>query len=76
MMLETMIKFIHSKFSMLPIVFVFLFLKDWLRFSVAFWHTFRGDGTDIFGSATKRWPWDDGTDSLTVAFKRSNMLNS
>ncbi|KAH7441673.1 hypothetical protein KP509_03G048400 [Ceratopteris richardii] len=45
-------------------------MKDWLRFSVAFWHTFRGDGTDIFGSPTKRWPWDDGTDSLTTAFNR------
>lgn len=45
-------------------------MKDWLRFSVAFWHTFRGDGTDIFGSATKRWPWDEGTDSLTTAFNR------
>ncbi|KIZ04907.1 xylose isomerase [Monoraphidium neglectum] len=29
-------------------------MKDWLRFSVAFWHTFRGDGGDPFGSATKR----------------------
>lgn len=45
-------------------------MKDWLRFSVAFWHTFRGDGTDIFGSSTKRWPWDDGEDSLTTAFDR------
>lgn len=34
-------------------------MKDWLRFSVAFWHTFRGDGGDPFGSATKRWSWDD-----------------
>ncbi|XP_002991182.2 xylose isomerase [Selaginella moellendorffii] len=45
-------------------------MKDWLRFSVAFWHTFRGDGSDPFGSPTKQWPWDDGTDSLEMAFTR------
>lgn len=45
-------------------------MKDWLRFSVAFWHTFRGDGTDIFGSSTKNWPWEDGTNSLNMAFTR------
>lgn len=58
------------------IIFQFLFifalsLQDWLRFSVAFWHTFRGDGGDPFGSPTKRWPWDDGSNSLTVAVRRS-----
>lgn len=34
-------------------------MKDWLRFSVAFWHTMRGDGSDPFGDATKAWPWED-----------------
>ncbi len=34
-------------------------MKDWLRFSVAFWHTLRGDGSDPFGDATKAWPWED-----------------
>ena len=33
--------------------------KKRLRFSVAYWHTFRGDGGDPFGSPTKQWPWDD-----------------
>ncbi|KAI9184900.1 hypothetical protein LWI28_002302 [Acer negundo] len=28
-------------------------MMDWMRFSVAFWHTFRGSGADPFGSATK-----------------------
>ena len=28
-------------------------MGEWLRFSVAFWHTFRGDGADPFGAATK-----------------------
>ena len=34
-------------------------MKEWLRFSVSFWHTFRGDGGDPFGSPTKLWPWDE-----------------
>ncbi|KAK3420386.1 hypothetical protein EUGRSUZ_G01193 [Eucalyptus grandis] len=45
-------------------------MKDWLRFSVAFWHTFRGTGGDPFGSATKFWPWEDGTNSLAMAKRR------
>ena len=32
-------------------------MSEWLRFAVAFWHSFRGDGSDMFGSATKAWPW-------------------
>jgi hypothetical protein len=32
-------------------------MKDWLRMSVAFWHSMRADGSDPFGAATKRWPW-------------------
>ena len=34
-------------------------MKEWLRFAVAFWHTFRGDGSDPFGAPTKSWPWDE-----------------
>ncbi|KAK4777958.1 hypothetical protein SAY87_018145 [Trapa incisa] len=45
-------------------------MKDWLRFSVAFWHTFRGTGADPFGAPTKFWPWEDGTDSLAMAKRR------
>ena len=30
-------------------------MKDWLRFSVAFWHSQRGDGSDPFGAPTRRW---------------------
>ena len=36
-------------------------MKEWLKFSVAFWHSIRGDGSDPFGAPTKRWPWDDDT---------------
>ncbi|KAJ7528598.1 hypothetical protein O6H91_15G009700 [Diphasiastrum complanatum] len=45
-------------------------MKDWLRFSVAFWHTFRGDGGDPFGSPTKTWPWEDGSNSVQMAMTR------
>ncbi|PKA62259.1 Xylose isomerase [Apostasia shenzhenica] len=45
-------------------------MKDWLRFSVAFWHTFRGTGADPFGAPTKTWPWEDGTNSVTMAKRR------
>lgn len=45
-------------------------MQDWLRFSVAFWHTFRGTGGDPFGAPTKFWPWEDGTNSLAMAKRR------
>uniref|UniRef100_A0A1D1XEE8 Xylose isomerase n=1 Tax=Anthurium amnicola TaxID=1678845 RepID=A0A1D1XEE8_9ARAE len=45
-------------------------MKDWMRFSVAFWHTFRGTGGDPFGAPTKSWPWEDGTNSLAMAKRR------
>ncbi|KAG5563749.1 hypothetical protein RHGRI_000076 [Rhododendron griersonianum] len=45
-------------------------MKDWMRFSVAFWHTFRGTGGDPFGASTKMWPWEDGTNSVAMAKRR------
>ena len=45
-------------------------MSDWLRFSVCYWHTFRGNGVDPFGAPTLIRPWDDGTDSLDNALKR------
>lgn len=45
-------------------------LKDQLRFSIAFWHSFRGTGTDMFGSATIRRPWEIDGDPMTVAQAR------
>jgi xylose isomerase len=46
------------------------FLKDHLRFSVAYWHTFRGRLTDPFGAGTAVRPWDDGTESVSNAQNR------
>ncbi|MBS0263239.1 MAG: xylose isomerase [Planctomycetes bacterium] len=45
-------------------------LRDLLRFAVCYWHTFRGTGSDPFGSATLQRPWDDGSESLENALKR------
>jgi xylose isomerase len=45
-------------------------MKEHLRFSVAYWHTFRGTGSDPFGPGTMKRPWEDGTDSVDMAVKR------
>jgi xylose isomerase len=45
-------------------------LKDQLRFSIAFWHSFRGTGSDTFGSATIRRPWETEGDPMAVAQAR------
>jgi xylose isomerase len=38
-------------------------MKDHLRFAIAYWHSFCGDGSDPFGNATRLYPWKDaGTD--------------
>ena len=34
-------------------------MQDHLRFAIAYWHSFCGDGTDQFGSTTHFFPWDD-----------------
>ncbi|WP_039074047.1 xylose isomerase [Bacillus sp. MSP13] len=33
-------------------------MREHLRFSIAYWHTFTADGTDVFGAATMQRPWD------------------
>ena len=45
-------------------------MREHLRFSVAYWHTFRGTGSDPFGSGTMLRPWDDGTPSVANAQRR------
>ena len=48
-------------------------MKDHLRFSVTYWHTFRGQLGDMFGTGTALRPWDDGTASLTNAKNRARV---
>jgi xylose isomerase len=45
-------------------------LKDHLRFSIAYWHSFRGVGTDPFGPGTIVRPWEQGKNPLSVAQAR------
>jgi xylose isomerase len=45
-------------------------LKDHLRFSIAYWHSFRGVGADPFGPGTIIRPWESGRDPLSVARTR------
>jgi len=46
-------------------------MKDWLRFSVVFWHTFCGTGADPFGGTSLFRPWDnEKTDGMSGAKDR------
>lgn len=47
-----------------------LTMKEHLRFSVVYWHTFRGTGSDPFGAGTMIRPWDDGSESVANAQAR------
>jgi xylose isomerase len=38
-------------------------MKDHLRFAIAYWHSFCGDGSDPFGDATRIYPWKDMTNN-------------
>lgn len=44
-------------------------MKEQLRFSVAYWHTFTADGTDPFGVATMQRPWN-GLSGMDLAKAR------
>ncbi|MGZ8939833.1 MAG: xylose isomerase [Limisphaerales bacterium] len=45
-------------------------MKDHLRFSVTYWHTFRGMGADMFGVGTAQRPWEAASDSVENAKNR------
>ncbi|TWU16969.1 xylose isomerase [Allorhodopirellula heiligendammensis] len=46
-------------------------MREHLRFSIVYWHTFRGTGSDPFGPGTALRPWDDGSESVDNAKKRA-----
>lgn len=46
-------------------------MKEHLRFSIVYWHTFRGTGSDPFGAGTAVRPWDDGSESVENAQNRA-----
>jgi xylose isomerase len=42
-------------------------MKEHMRFSIAYWHSFRGVGSDPFGPGTIQRPWEKGTDPVSIA---------
>ena len=42
-------------------------MKDHLRFAIAYWHTFCGEGGDPFGPGTKSFPWNGASDPIEAA---------
>src|SRR5690349_8684781 len=38
-----------------------------MRFTVAYWHSFRGVGVDVFGPGTIQRPWEKGSDPISIA---------
>src|SRR6476469_4992104 len=48
-------------------------MAEHMRFTVVYWHTFRGTGSDPFGAATMVRPWEDGSDSVENAQRRARV---
>jgi len=42
-------------------------MKDWFKFSMAYWHTLCQEGSDPFGGGTKTYPWNTGNTALEKA---------
>ena len=49
-------------------------MRDHLRFACAYWHTMRNDLSDPFGVGTAQMPWDDGSNSVDNALKRTEVF--
>ena len=45
-------------------------MRDQLRFSIVYWHTFRNPLSDPFGAGTAVRPWDDGSATVKNAIRR------
>lgn len=45
-------------------------MKDWLRFSMAWWHTLCAEGGDQFGGGTKKFPWNEAVCPVQAAKDR------
>lgn len=42
-------------------------MKEYLRFAIAYWHTFCGEGGDPFGPGTKSFAWNGASDPMDAA---------
>ncbi|MBD5322196.1 MAG: xylose isomerase [Bacteroides sp.] len=47
-------------------------MKEWLKFAMAWWHTLCAEGGDQFGSESKKFPWNQGADAMTVAKQKAD----
>lgn len=47
-------------------------MKEWLKFAMAWWHTLCAEGGDQFGGGTKKFPWNEGPDAMTVAKQKAD----
>lgn len=47
-------------------------MKEWLKFAMAWWHTLCAEGGDQFGGASKKFPWNEGADALTIAKQKAD----
>lgn len=45
-------------------------MKDWFKFSMAYWHTLCAESSDPFGTTTKDFEWNKGEDALERAKKK------
>ncbi|KOH42567.1 xylose isomerase [Sunxiuqinia dokdonensis] len=45
-------------------------MKEYLRYAVAYWHTFCGDGGDPFGPGTHVFPWDGASNVMDANKER------
>lgn len=42
-------------------------MRDHFKFSIAYWHTFCGQGSDPFGPGTQNFGWDQSSDAVQAA---------
>ncbi len=42
-------------------------MREHFKFSIAYWHTFCGQGSDPFGPGTQNFPWDQSNDAIQAA---------
>ena len=47
-------------------------MKEWLKFAMAWWHTLCAEGGDQFGGGTKKFPWNEASDTMTAAKQRAD----
>jgi xylose isomerase len=45
-------------------------MREHLRFAMAYWHTLRGTGVDMFGVGTALRPWERASGTLAMALRR------